>query len=161
MTKKSLLPSTASSWGVPALRRLRNDMDELFDGFLSDFFRTPAMRVFDDIQSNTSFPKVNVSETDEDYGVEIAIAGFDKNDVKLELKDNTLFISADKKEELENESKNYVRKEISSRSFQRALRFPCKVTDNVSAEYKDGIIHVNIAKDVVEDEDCVVTIEVK
>lgn len=161
--RKSLLPSVASYWGAPALRRLRDDMDDLFESFFVDVFKTPTMRIFDDIQSNVSFPKINVSETEEDYGIEIAVAGFDKEDVKLELKENTLIISADKKEEEgeSDEDKKYIRQEISYRSFRRAVRFPCKVTDEVCAEYKDGIIHVNVKKEIEPERDCGVKIEIK
>jgi len=148
MNRKSLLPSTASYWGVPVLRRLRDDMDEMFESFFADVFKTPAMKVFEDVQTGASFPKINVSETDAGYNVEIAVAGFEKNDVNLELRDNTLFISADKKSEDEEEEKSYIRKEISSRSFRRAVRFPCEVTEEVSANYKDGIINVQVSKAV-------------
>jgi len=148
MNRKSLLPSTASYWGVPVLKRLRDDMDEMFESFFADVFKTPAMKVFEDVQTGASFPKINVSETDADYNVEIAVAGFEKGDVNLELKENTLFISAEKKAEKEEEEKNYIRKEISSRSFKRAVRFPCEVTEEVSAAYKDGIINVDIKKAV-------------
>ena len=148
MNRKSLLPSTASYWGVPVLKRLRDDMDEMFESFFADIFKTPAMKIFEDVQPSASFPKINVSETDTDYNVEIAVAGFEKDDVNLELKDNTLFISADKKSEKDQEEKNYIRKEISSRSFRRAVRFPCEITEDVNAKYKHGIINVVIKKAV-------------
>lgn len=160
MTNKSLLPSVASIWRTPAINRFRNDMDELFDSFLSNAFTTNAVKVFDDLQTNGSFPKINVSETETSYGIEIAIAGFNKDDVKLELKENTLLISAEKKEEKEEEEKNYLRREISSRSFSRAVRFPCKVTSNVTANYRDGIINVDIAKDIKKDGDCGIKINI-
>jgi len=147
MIRKSLLPATASSWGVPAIGRLRKEMDELFDDFFGSIMKSPDKLIFDDIQSQSSFPKINVSETETAYGVEIAIAGFNKADVNLELKDNVLIINAEKKEENEESEKNYLRKEISSRSFYRAVKFPEKVdTDNIISDYKDGIININLGK---------------
>lgn len=160
MTNKSLLPSVASLWRTPAINRFRSDIDDLFDSFFSNTFATDVVKVFDDLQTNGSFPKINVSETETSYGVEIAIAGFNKDDVKLELKDNVLFISANRKEEREEEEKNYLRKEISSRSFSRAVRFPCKITSEVNAACKDGIINVDIAKDVKKDKDCSIKINI-
>jgi HSP20 family protein len=161
MNRKSLLPSTASYWGVPALRRLRDDMDEMFESFFADVFKTPAMKVFEDVQTGASFPKINVSETDTAYGVDVAVAGFEKGDVNLELKDNTLFISADKKIEKEEEEKNYIRKEISSKSFRRAVRFPCEVTEDVSATYKDGIINIEIQKAVESEKEEGIKIDIE
>lgn len=150
MTSKSLLPGVASVWRTPAVNRFRNEVDDLFESF----FSSPAIDVFDTMQINTSrstFPKVNVSETDEDYTVDIAVAGFDKDDVNLELKDNTLFINAKKKEE--KDSKKYLRREISFRSFSRMIRFPDTVTSEVTASYKDGLINVNIKKEIKKPEE--------
>lgn len=150
MTSKSLLPGVASVWRTPAVNRFRNEVDDLFESF----FSSPAIDVFDTMQINTSrstFPKVNVSETDEDYTVDIAVAGFDKDDVDLELKDNALFIDAKKKEE--KDSKKYLRREISFRSFSRMIRFPDTVTSEVTASYKDGLINVNIKKEIKKPEE--------
>jgi len=166
MTKKeSLLPSL-SLWGKPAIRRFRSDLDDLFEDFLGGFFDDNrfSVSVFNDMQSKASFPKINVSETDDKYDVEIAVAGFDKDDVKLELKDNALTISADKKEENgeKDEDKRYLRQEISYRSFCRAVKFPCKVdADTADAEYKDGIINFKVNKEKEHNENCGVNVEIK
>lgn len=165
MSKKeeSLLPSL-SLWSKPVFKRFREDMDDLLACFFRDTFdnRSLGISLFDDLQTTTNFPKVNVAETDTDYNVEIAVAGFGKDDVKLELKDDVLFISADKKEESESKDKNYIRREISSRSFHRAVNFPCGVNaDKAEADYKDGIISVKIAKKPENDEDCRVPITIK
>ena len=161
--EESLLPSL-SLWSKPAFRRFKEDMDALVEGFFEKAldFRGFTSAVFDDIQTASNFPKVNVAETDEGYSVEIAIAGFDKDDVKLELKDDLLFIRADKKEESSEEDRNYIRKEISSRSFQRGVRFPCGVdAGTAEATYKDGIITAKISKKVDREEECRVPIKIE
>lgn len=160
MTKESLLPSVRL-WSSPAIKRFRNELDSLFEDFFADF--NWPMAVFEDLQPKAGFPKINVSETDDDYKLEIAVAGFDKDDVKLELKDGVLTISADKKEEKEekDEDRNYLRKEISSRSFSRVVKFPCKVdSDKVEAEYTNGVITATLPKDK-KDDSCGVSIKVK
>jgi HSP20 family protein len=160
---ESLLPSL-SLWSKPVFRRFRDDMDGLLENFFKDAFdfRGLSISIFDDIQTDVNFPKVNVADTETNYSVEIAVAGFNKDDVKLELKDDVLFISAQKKEASEEDQKNYIRKEISSRSFQRAVRFPCKInTDTANADYADGIITVRIDKELEKDKECRVPIEVK
>lgn len=164
MSKKreSLLPSL-SLWSKPVFRCFRQDMDDLFEDFFEKALNFKSdTSIFDDIQTASSFPKINVAETDKEYSVEIAVAGFDKEDVKLELKDDLLFIRADKKEESKDVTKNYIRKEISSRAFQRGIKFPCSVsTDGAEAVYKDGIITVKISKKIEQEEECRVPIQIK
>jgi len=163
MTKKeSLLPSL-SLWGKPALRRFRSDLDALLADFARDFLddRSVSITLFEDLQPKGSFPKINVSEDENEYNVEIAVAGFGKEDVKLELKEGVLLISAEKKEEEDESDKKHLRREISYRSFQRAVKFPERIDmERVEAEYKDGLIQVNIAKDK-KDPCGGVTVEIK
>jgi len=160
MAKKGLLPSVASYWRAPVVDRFHSDIDELFESVFTSIFNAPAVKTFEDIQTNASFPKVNVSETKDCYTVDIAIAGFNKDDVNLELKENTLFIGANKKEQLEEDVKTYLCKEILSRSFNRSVRFPCAITSEVSADYKDGIISISIRKDTKKNKDCGIKIDI-
>jgi HSP20 family protein len=104
--------------------------------------------IFEALQPKVSFPKVNVFETEKDYSVEIAVAGFDKDDVNLELKDNCLLIKSDKKEETcEEDDKKCLMREVSYRSFRRVVRFPSDIdTNSVDCNYKDGIIKCVIGK---------------
>jgi len=154
MTKKSLVPTIGSIWATPGLRRFQNEFGSIFTELLKDFGNIGEISAFNELQSDTSFPKINVSETDLGYGVDIAVAGFAKDDVNLELKDNILIISAEKKEENEEEDKNYIRKEISSRSFKRVVRFPKKIdTSTAIANYDKGIIQLSINKFVEEIKD--------
>lgn len=143
--------------------RFRGVFSRVEDLFSEMMDMVPAWdsKVFCEMQPKGVFPKVNVSETDEAFGVEIAIAGFDKEDVSLELKDNTLFIEANKKEEAESEEKNYLMKEIAQRSFRRVLRFPVKVdSEKIECSYKNGIINCSIGKsDAVKPD--VVKIDIK
>lgn len=108
------------------------------------------MQAFADLQPKTLFPKVNVAETDTSYEVEVALAGFDKEDINMELKDNCLYIMADKKEEVSNEDsgKKFLMKEISSKSFRRALNLPKKVEENnIECSFKDGTIKCILKKE--------------
>ena len=124
--------------------------DDMFRAFDDAFKHWDLdMKTFTEMQPKGSFPKMNVSETDEAIEVEIALAGFDKEDLTLELKDNCLCVKADKKEEVSDNGKNYIMKEISSRSFRRALNLPTKVkVDDIKCTHKDGIITCVLQKDV-------------
>ena len=149
--KRSLVPYSGSL--VERMRDI-NSLSDLFSEF-DNLWRSwdYDMKSFVDLQSKSSFPKVNIAETDDKYEIEVALAGFDKDDISLELKDNCLLIKADKQEEVteEGEDKKYLMKEISSRSFRRAFQMPKKVlTDNIECAHKDGIITCVLTKEPPE-----------
>ena len=156
MTKKDLTLYSGSP-----MRRLFeiSRFGDIFDEF-DKLFRSwdLDMKSFADLQPKAAFPKINVAETDEAFEVEVALAGFDKDDISMELKDNCLCVMADKKEEVSEEDadKKYLMKEISSRSFRRALNLPKKVvTDDIKCTHKDGIITCTLMKEqpkVIEDD---------
>lgn len=122
------------------------------------------MQTFMDLQPKTAFPKINVAETDTSYEVEVALAGFEKEDINMELKDNCLYIMADKKEEVSSEDsdKKYLMREISSRSFRRALNLPKKVEENdIECSFKDGTVRCVLKKEAVKVKDDTVRILIK
>jgi HSP20 family protein len=156
--------------GRLGLSRFRNDLsdwmsvfnsafDEIWDGNRLD------IALFDQIQSKVKFPKVNVKSTDDAYEVDIAVAGFSKDDVRLELKENALCIRADKKAEdgEQEEDGTWLRREIAQRSFRRLIKFPEQVdTDKIECKYENGVISCSIGK-VIQDqtEDDTIKIDIK
>jgi HSP20 family molecular chaperone IbpA len=147
-----------------------NDLVEDMHSFMDYAWNSWSIdtSVFETLQSKASFPKVNVFETDKEYTVEIAIAGFEKDDVSLELKDNCLFVKSDKKEECcetddKIDDKKCLIKEVSCRSFRRVIRFPSEVDANaIDCINKDGIIKCVIGKKIPEEnKEEVIKIEIK
>lgn len=157
------------TWSRSPMRRLHtlNRFSNIFDFFKEfDSFSDNwdlDMKTFTDMQPKANFPKVNVSETDDAYEVEIALAGFNKEDISMELKDNCLCVKADKQLESSEEHKKYLMREISSRSFRRALNFPVKImTDEVSCVHEDGIVRCILRKEPPKKiEDNIIKIEIK
>lgn len=98
--------------------------------------------------TNTSLPAVNVKETDDDFVIELAAPGMDKNDFKINFKNNVLTISSEKKNESEEKSQNYTRKEFSYQSFQRSFTVSDNAVlgDKISAKYNNGILHITLPK---------------
>lgn len=130
--------------------RFETLMDDVWNGFSLD------ASLFDQIQPKGAFPKVNVRSTDCDYKVDIAVAGHDKDDVELELKDNALFIKADKQEESgeKDEDGTWLRREIAQRSFRRVVKFPEQVDpEKIDCKYENGIISCSIGKVQCEPEE--------
>jgi len=157
---------------IPQISRLFDFLTDVERNFW-DLSQGMDARVFTEIQPKTNtFPKVNVIDLGENYRLEIALAGFSKDDIKLELKDNCLFIFAEKQTSDKCECSdsccncgcggNYLMREISKRNFRRAIRFPEKVdVANITSEFEDGIITCTLAKVQLEKVDNAVKIEIK
>lgn len=99
--------------------------------------------------TNTTIPSVNIRETNDNFEVEMAAPGMDKNDFKIELSNNMLTIGSEKENrQVENENGKYSRREFSYQSFQRSFHLSKDVVDaeNISARYENGVLYVNIPK---------------
>lgn len=126
---------------IPA--RFVNQDASLFDRlFNNEMFNR------DYAETNTTLPSVNIKETEDKFGVEVAVPGFNKKDFNIELNNNELTISSEKKEETEQkEGERYTRREFSYQSFRRSFTLPNIVDgEKISAQYKDGVLHVDIPK---------------
>ena len=122
-------------------------VNTFFDDFISRDLFDWNDKNFTAIGSN--LPSVNLKETDDKLQVELAAPGMKKEDFKVEIDNNMLMISSEKKEEKEETRKkdNYVRKEFNYQSFYRSFTLPDYIDESkVEASYKDGILHVDIAK---------------
>jgi HSP20 family protein len=98
--------------------------------------------------TNTTIPSVNIKETDNEFMVEMAAPGMEKEDFKIDLNNNLLTISSEKQAENKvEEGKNITRREFSYQSFSRSFTLPAIVeTDKITAKYANGILAVNIPK---------------
>ncbi len=99
--------------------------------------------------TNTTVPAVNIIETPESYIVEMAAPGMDKKDFKIELKDNVLTISSERKNESElKEGERYLRREFSYQSFYRSFTLNEDVVDeeHIKATYENGMLRLLIPK---------------
>ncbi|HNT92994.1 MAG: Hsp20/alpha crystallin family protein [Bacteroidales bacterium] len=112
---------------------------------LSDFLNEDFFPTF--TRSSTSLPAVNIREDEKAFYLELAVPGMNKNDLKIEVKDEVLTISAEQKDEKQEEHEGYRRREFSYSSFCRSFYLPEDVNgDKIGASYKDGILNVEIPK---------------
>jgi len=112
---------------------------------LSDFLNEDFFPTF--TRSSTSLPAVNIREDEKAFYLELAVPGMNKNDLKIEVKDEVLTISAEQKDEKQEEHEGYRRREFSYSSFCRSFYLPENVNgDKIGASYKDGILNVEIPK---------------
>jgi HSP20 family protein len=116
-----------------------------------------AKAFFDDafsgnlLKENTSKPNgvplVNIKESNERFTVDLAIPGLNKSDIKLEVIENRLTISAEHKAELNQENEKFTRREFSYSAFSRSFSLPEIVdAEEISATYEQGILSVVLPK---------------
>ena len=92
-------------------------------------------------------PNVDVYETDGSYVLKADLPGMKKEDIKIDVNDNTLTFTGEKKLEEKTEKDNYVRVERSYGSFTRSFTLSDNVDhENIKASYKDGVLEITLAK---------------
>ena len=132
------------------LREMREALDELMDESVS-WSAHPQM----------SGPAVNVSQNEHEVIVELRLPGFKKEDLAIEVGEDFLSVSGERKQEQEEDGRHYFRREFAHQSFQRTISLPALVqTDKAEAEMRHGVLSVKIAK-VVEEKPKTARIEIK
>ena len=128
-----------------------------------DSFLTPFDRMFDDIVGKqfpeinqqvgvnpfqgTAYPKVNVYEYDTKIGVIAEIPGLDKKDLNIEVEEGVLTVSGDKSHGFDEGKAKVLRRELKHSSFKRQFTLGEMLDgDNISANFKDGILSIEIPK---------------
>jgi len=112
------------------------------------------MRLFDDIWSGAQQPsapafKVDISEDEAGFHIDAELPGIAKENVVLHIEDDLLTIKAERTAETEESKKNYHRIERSSGSFSRSFNLGEMIDqESISADFKNGILHVTLPKAV-------------
>jgi HSP20 family protein len=134
------------------LRRNEGLFPSLFDDFLrpSPFLGSSLFDVdFDTLPARVGFnvPSANITESEKEYLIELAAPGLTKKDFKVEMDNDVLTISAEKKEEKKEGNGGYSRREYSYNSFSRSFTLPenCK-SDKIDAKYEDGVLKLTLPK---------------
>ena len=152
---KSTAPETVGSPVPHPLVDLRDEVDRLFDRFSTRFPSLPTGRSLFDWDpfggsrgaAGFAAPSVDIAETDESYDVTADLPGVSEKDINVELKDDVLTVSGEKKEESEKKQKDYRLSERRFGSFKRSFRLPSGVDeDKVTANFKDGVLKVVLPK---------------
>jgi HSP20 family protein len=92
-------------------------------------------------------PKVDIYETKDNYVLNAELPGLKKEDISIDLNDNTLTLKGERKFEEKVEKDNYVRVERSYGSFTRSFVLSDNVNaESVTANYKDGMLEVTLPK---------------
>ena len=113
-----------------------------FDRFLERVFGYSPV-----IQETNWMPAVDIAEVNGHLKIKAEIPGMKKEDLKVSVKNGYLMISGEKKQEKETKESSYHRVERYYGQFCRTIALPSDVeADKVKAEYKDGVLNIEIPK---------------
>ena len=125
---------------------------------LQPFYRNSVGidRIFDSMinriehsSSTTNYPPYNIIKIDDDnYKIEVAVAGFTKGEIDVQTHDGQLIITGEKQDQEPN-GDNYLHSGISNRKFLRTFELSDYV-EVASAKVKDGILTVDLERHVPE-----------
>jgi HSP20 family protein len=94
-----------------------------------------------------STPAVNIVESKDEYRIEVAAPGLNREDFKINLENNEMTISANKEVNKEEKDETYTRREFGYSSFSRTFTLPETVVgEKIKAEHKDGILTIHVPK---------------
>lgn len=120
----------------------RRDFERVFD----EFSRLTSLPFGDDSDGFT--PLVNVTENEKDIEISAELPGLDEDDIEITLTQDMLTIRGEKKQESEKRKGNYYWMERKYGSFYRSIDLPTHVvdTDNVDAQFKNGVLTIHLPK---------------
>lgn len=111
-------------------------MDRRMRRFFEDLGFVPALT-----------PAADVYETDGELVVELEVPGFDEKELEIEIRDHTLAITGERKEETETKEKTLRMHERLEKRFERRFELPVGVDgEHIAAEYTKGVLTVHVPK---------------
>jgi HSP20 family protein len=123
--------------------RSRN-LPDLFD----EFFNSNLLPNFVEEGAWKSTPAVNIFENNEKFEIEVAAPGLEKDDFKIDLKNDHLIVYSEKKDKKEEKEKGkVVRSEFRYSSFHRSFALPHEVeASSIKANHKNGVLTIELPK---------------
>ena len=115
-----------------------------FDRLVNEFFNDPGFT-----NAQTGYPPYNISkDADDIYEITLAIAGFKKTDIDIELENGTLKVTG-KSEILEEADKEYLHKGIAERNFVRTFKL-AEYVEVQKANLEDGLLRISLFRNLPE-----------
>lgn len=125
-----------------ALRNLNS-----LPSFVEEFFNREMPYSYNRNWATISTPAVNIVEGKDEFRIEVAAPGLNKEDFKINLENDQLTISANKEVKKEENEETYTRREFSYSSFSRSFTLPDTVDgDKIKASHQDGVLTIHVPK---------------
>lgn len=140
------MPEPFNPFGM--MRRFSKDMERLFEDFQGfgspNFFRTDFLP-FQTELNVTWMPQVEVLQKNGQFTVRADLPGLTKDDVKVEVTDNLMTISGERKEENEDKREGFYRSERSYGAFYRQILLPEGAeTEKAAATFRNGLLEISM-----------------
>ena len=130
---------------VREIDSLQGEMNRLF----STFFDTPTSRDGNGTTTRRWIPAMDIVEAGEHFVLKADLPGLTERDVNIELENNVLTVSGERKTEHEEKHEGYFRLERSAGAFSRSLTLPDGIApDAIAATFDNGVLEVRIPKPV-------------
>ncbi|MEM7553737.1 MAG: Hsp20/alpha crystallin family protein [Cyanobacteria bacterium P01_A01_bin.84] len=124
-----------------------NTLERSFNHLLNDF--APAS--LREIAGNSRVPSAEITENEESIILKLELPGMEAKDLDIQVTENAVSISGERKSESETEENGYRRTEFYYGKFSRVIPLNTKVQNsNVKADYKNGILHLTLPKSTEE-----------
>lgn len=122
------------------IRKNNSLLPSFFGNLENEFFNDDRLDRFTNVA-------VNIKERDDDFVIEMAVPGYKKEDLNLEIDGNKLIVSAEVSHEVDDSGENYSRREFSYGSFTRSFTLPREVdVDKINASSNEGVLNISIPK---------------
>ena len=129
-------------FGMLPFERNDNNFFDIFDDFERKFFGS----------SNAQVPafRTDIRDAGDKFILEAELPGFNKEDIKLDLKDGILTISAqhDENKDEKDDKGSYIRRERRYGSFTRSFDVTGVDEEHITASYNNGVLELNLPKAV-------------
>lgn len=124
---------------------MQRQMDRMFDRMFTN--AEPWIEAPGEFSRAAFAPACNIDETGTHYLFSFDVPGVKKDDIKIELRGQTLVISGERKEEYERKSATRYQSESSLGAFQRSFDLGSEVkADQIEAEYENGVLRLAVPK---------------
>lgn len=135
-------PATQNGWRNDPFTQLRQEMDRLFDDFISPSFAASGMREMWSFQ-----PSLDMTDADKEVRIRADLPGVEEKDVELSLHGALLTIKGERREERDEEHENRRVSERAYGAFERSVRLPFEPDQaKVKADYHNGVLTITIPK---------------
>ena len=125
--------------------QFRREMDNIFNGFLTDW-PVSTSRMLDRRLGNF-MPQIDVAETEKEVRVTAELPGLEEKDVDVTLTQGVLTIKGEKREEHEENKRDWHHSELRYGMFERAIQLPAEIdADKAKASFKKGVLKITLPK---------------
>jgi len=125
----------------PQIWDIQNEINKVFNNVVSPFSGEEG-----ELRGTWS-PSVDIAETEQEILVSADLPGLNKEDIRVNVQNNVLTFSGERKQETKSEGSNYHRLERSYGFFSRSFTLPATVkADGIKAAYKDGVLRLTLPK---------------